>query len=172
MKKSLTILALAALTLSACSDEPPKSIKEIDPSILKVEDLKTGDKQSLRIVWKLADMSASSDMSSAAFGMEKTIRDIVKYFPNPNAEEVRFVLNAGLVDKYGNKSQADVLEIAFPMEEIKKINFSSNSFTSWDLLNLSVEPKQLHPVGRQLLVEYCKEENSIKYAKDFCLRSI
>lgn len=173
MRKAATTLTLAmVLALAACGDEPPKTIKEIDSHILKVEESKDGGNTSLRVIWELPGMSASSDMTSATFGMEKIVKGIVTYFPNQQADEIRFVLNAGLVDHYGNKSRADVVEVPFQMTEIRKINFASDSFTQWDLLNLSGDTRTPHPVGLEFITEYCKEESNAKYARDFCLRSL
>ncbi|MGE8577721.1 MAG: hypothetical protein ACN6QT_21755 [Burkholderia contaminans] len=168
--KKMAISMVTALLLSACGDEPPKTVKDIDSSIVSAAEVKDGGKTVLRIVWKLAGMSAGADMSSAALGIERVIKGIVTYFPNQHADEVRIVLNAGMVDRYGNQSRADLYEIPFEMSEIRKINFDSGSFSHWALLNLSGQPKLLHPTGMELIAAYCKEENNAKYADEFCLR--
>lgn len=172
MRKAATTLTLAmVLALAACGDEPPKTIKEIDSHILRVEESQSGSTPTLRVFWKLDGISAEADMAAATFGMEKVAKGIMKYFPSQQADEVRFILNAGLVDRYGNKSRADAIEVPFSMAEIRKVKFS-DSFTPWDLLNLSEEPRMLHPVGLEFITEYCKEDNNAKYARDFCLRSL
>ncbi|KVN33313.1 hypothetical protein WJ63_04820 [Burkholderia pyrrocinia] len=170
--KKMAISMVTALLLSACGDEPPKTVKDIDSSILSAAEVKDGGKTTLRIVWKLAGMSAGSDMSSATFGIERILKGVVTYFPNQHADEVRIVLNAGLVDRYGNESRADIYEIPFEMSEIRKVNFASGSVSHWRLLNLSGQPKLLHPTGMELIAAYCKEENNAKYADEFCERGL
>ncbi|QEW85433.1 hypothetical protein [Burkholderia pseudomallei] len=170
--KKMAISMVTALLLSACGDEPPKTIKDIDSHIVSATEVKDDGKVVLRIVWKLNGMSAGSDMSNAALGIERIIKGLVTHFPNQRADEVHIVLNSGLVDRYGNTSNADIYEIPFAMDEIRKINFTSGNFSHWDLLNLSGQPALLHPTGMELVAAYCKEENNAKYANVFCRRSL
>ncbi|MBO1857948.1 hypothetical protein J4G52_30820 [Burkholderia cenocepacia] len=170
--KKIAVSLLMTLLLSACGDEPPKTIKDIDSHIVSATEVKDDGKIVLRIVWKLNGMSAGSDMSNAALGIERIVKGLVTYFPNQRADEVHIVLNSGLVDRYGNTSQADIYEIPFAMEEIRKVNFASGNFSHWDLLNLSEQPKLLHPTGMELISAYCKEEDNAKYANRFCRRSL
>lgn len=160
------------ILLSACGDSAPKTIKDIDSSILSVNDIKTNGKAELRIVWKLPGMSAESDMSNAALGMERVLKGIVTNFPEQAPDEIRFVLNANLVDRYGNESRHDVFEIPFAMSEVRKVNFGSESFTHWNLLNLSGRPTLRHPTGMQLVSDYCKDKTNAKYARDFCMNGL
>ncbi len=171
MKKTI-IGMVTGLMLSACGDQPPKTIKDIDSHILSVDEAKNGGKTELRIVWKLAGMSAGADMSNAAFGMQRILKGMATYFPNQQADEVRFVLNAGLVDRYGNESRRDIYEIPFAMSEVRKVNFASEGLTHWALLNLSEQPKMRHPTGMELITAYCKDETNAKYAGEFCLKGL
>lgn len=171
MKKTI-ICMVTGLVLSACGDQPPKTIKDIDSHILSVDEAKDGGKTELRVVWKLAGMSAEADMSNAAFGIGRILKGMATHFPNQQVDEVRFVLNAGLVDRYGNESRSDVYEIPFAMSEIRKVNFASEGFTHWALLNLSEQPKVLHPTGMAFITAYCKDESNAKYATEFCLKGL
>jgi len=170
--KQIGVCMVAAVLLSACGEKPPKTIQDIDSHILSVTETKDAGKTELRIVWKLAGVSPGPDMSNAAFGMERIFKNMVKYFPDQQVDEVRVVLNAGLVDRYGNTKRDDIYEIPFAMSEIRKINFSSDSLTHWGLLNLSERPTLRHPVGRQMISEFCEDEKNAKYAGDFCLKGL
>ncbi len=174
MKKVLSALTIA-LSISACGGdrpEPPKAIKDIDPKIIQVDQAKVDGKSVLKVTLKLNGLSPSTDMFSAGSGMLNVTKGVLKYFPDQASDEVHFVLVAGLVDRYGNKSQADVIEIPYLTSDLKKINFESNSFSEWGLLNLSQETKILHPVGREFIREFCNEESNAKYADTFCTNSI
>lgn len=172
MKGLISAAAATLLLLSACGDGAPKTIKDIDSSILSVNDVKTEGKTVLRIVWKLPGMSAESDMSNAALGMERVLKGIVTYFPEQSSDEIRFVLNANLVDRYGNESRHDVFEVPYAMSEVRKVNFGSESFNHWNLLNLSGRPTLRHPTGLELVSEYCKDKSNAKYARDFCIKGL
>ncbi|UTH73957.1 hypothetical protein [Chromobacterium sp. IIBBL 290-4] len=173
--KNVLFALLVALSISACGGEsptPPKDVKDIDSKITKVDQAKVDGKSVMRVTMKLNGLSASADVFSAGSEMLNISKEIVKYFPKQAGDEVHFVLVADLVDKYGNKSEAGVLEIPYATNELKKINFESSSFTGWNLLNLSQEVTLLHPVGREFIREFCKDESNAKYADTFCTNTI
>ncbi|MFW6853206.1 hypothetical protein [Burkholderia gladioli] len=170
--KKMAISVTTALLLAACSDKPPATIKDIDSHIVSTTEIKDGERSVLKITWKSDNISPESDMNIAVSGINQIIRGIVTQLPNEHADEVHIIINSSLTDKYGNQSRADTLDIPFSMSEVRKINFASNTFTQWDLINLSEQPKLLHNAGKQLMAAYCTNETYAKYAQRFCLKGL
>jgi hypothetical protein len=169
--KEQALIIFMVLSLSACSEEPPKSLNDVDNSITNIQETQDQEGKSLKITLKSLNLSAESDMRLASSSMLKITKAIATSFPTKD-DRIVFLLNSALRDKYGKESRQNIVEIPFSTEDVMKINFQSDNFTEWDLLNLSQKPRLLHPAGSEYFIEYCKDETNIKYATDFCKRAI
>ncbi|MCY1558571.1 hypothetical protein D9M68_955180 [compost metagenome] len=97
---------------------------------------------------------------------------LLKYFPEQKPSHVVFTLNAKLVDQYGNEKQAPVIQLAFSMDDVRKVNYDGGSFTAWSLLGLTTNVEYLHPAGRTIVRDYCADEDNAEYAARFCQSAI
>lgn len=168
-----SLIFCSAILLVGCSDEVPKSIKDIDRNITKVEDVAVNDEIRLSIDLKpIQGQTSANFFFFAADDILKILSKTMQYFPIQKQDEVRFTISTDLTDKYGTVHAKPVIELVFESSEIKKINFKNSDFSSWDLLNLSKSTLYLHPAGKDIVMAYCNDEKNIQYATRFCRNSI
>lgn len=172
MKKKLLGLCLAAL-LAGCGEDVPKNIQETSRDITKVSET-VSDNQKLLVI----DVTPSSGNSNAIFffhateNINKVLAKIIQYFPNQTAQRIDFIISTALSDKYGNTKVFPVLRLSFDMDVVRKINFKNSNFSSWDLLLLANPVDYLHPAGRNIVADYCRDESNSKFAGEFCQKSL
>lgn len=172
-KRVLAAIISASLTFSGCSDDVPKSIKDINRNITKVEDVVVNNEIRLAIDLKPTQGQTSANFFSfAADDILKILSKTMLYFPIQKQDEVRFTISSDLTDRYGNVHAEPIIQLVFESSEIKKINFKNSGFTSWDLLNLAKSSLYLHPAGKDIVIAYCNEESNMRFAGTFCRNSI
>ncbi|MGV2703466.1 UNVERIFIED_CONTAM: hypothetical protein MT382_08650 [Aeromonas salmonicida] len=165
------MVGMLVLGLVGCggTKEPPKTIKDTSRDITAVNMVESKNGKVLNI-----EMETSSVTGGAGFFLMASdevldiMRGVVTYFPEQSGDRARFILSTQLVDKYGNKSSAAVIELGLDMSEVKKINFANNTFTAWDILRFVDQVKYPSLVGVDIIAEYCQKESNQKYAMDFC----
>lgn len=166
------IIAFAAIALAGCGEEPPKTLNEISKSVVDVSTLKLEGAEALVFGLKPDfGYDNSTYFFMATEEANRILPKLVKYFPEQKPDQVVFTLNSTLVDKFGNESEAPIIQLAFNMTDIQKINYEKGQFTSWDLLGLS-NIELLHPAGASIVRDYCAGENNAEYAAVFCRRFI
>jgi hypothetical protein len=148
-------------------DESTQTVKDLSKRIGSIEE----KGRSIDIKFKAQDSwSGKSEVSMASHEMDEILEKIVKNYPD-KYDEVRFILQTKLVDKYGNSSEGETIWFPFDMKEVSKVNFKN--ITNWDLLNnFTTDKIQTTPVGRTMLKEYCTDEDNLKYAQKFCIKAL
>lgn len=169
MKIFVLVITTAILLVTGCG-RTPKTIQDIDPDILSVQERQNGGSGALEVVIKLRGLSVESDMQGAMVRMKDVSKGIATHFATLHVDELHYVLSADLIDTYGNRKRTNVLEVPFTMNEVRQINFDSGQLTPWGFMNLAGKPKVLHPAGTEFLVRYCKDPDNFKFAQSFCLR--
>ncbi|SED80069.1 hypothetical protein [Pseudomonas anguilliseptica] len=170
MKKwNLAFAVMAISALSGCGDAPPKTLEEINRHISSVSTTQLDGVSAL--VFSL-DSKMGYDGASFFFmasdEANRILPKLIKYFPEQNPDVVAFTLNGKLVDKYGNEKDSPVIQLAFKMDEVKKVNYETGQFTNWDLLELMDNIEFLNPAGASIVREYCTDDSNAKHAARFC----
>lgn len=165
------MIGMLVLGLVGCggAKEPPKTIKDTSRDITAVNLVDGKDGKVLKV-----EMETSSITGGAGFflmasdGVLDVMKGVVTYFPEQSGDRARFIFSTQLVDKYGNKSVAPVVELGLDMKEVKKINFANANFTAWDMLRFVDQVKYPSMVGVDIISEYCEKDSNKQYAADFC----
>ncbi|MDT4820570.1 hypothetical protein FQZ97_537160 [compost metagenome] len=167
------IVVAAALALAGCGETKPTSLVEISKSITEVSTAKVGSAEALVFALK-PDFGYDNQtyFFMATQEANRILPKLLKYFPEQKSSHVVFTLNAKLVDQYGNEKQAPVIQLAFSMDDIRKVNYQSGTFTSWNLLGLTSNVEYLHPAGRTIVRDYCADESNAENAARFCRSAI
>ena len=163
--RMLTTLAAltAALSLSACSEKPPKSLEEI-PGVVKINDPNFSAAMGTLVI----DIKAERFYRFSVDAVD-TLRKVKLYFPSEldRYKKIWVFGTSSLVDKYGNQSSHRTVGIEWPTEELKKAHLEEKKLVTWDVLNLASDVRRFNRAGDEMFIEYCKEENSQKYAASF-----
>ena len=167
MKKTILTLALAALFLTSCGDDPPpKTIKQISLVITKVVE----SKDSIRIFIEPGSaLRAKDHFQNISMSTYTISQGLVKYFPKQMAGDVVYVASVDSVDGYGNNSTEPALELKYKVDDLKKVNF--DNIYHRDLLELSEPVKYLNMAGRQVINTWCIEEENKTVAINFCAKN-
>jgi hypothetical protein len=151
----------------------PASINEISGNIISVNEISKDGNKIFKIDYK---MDFFSDDADIMFMVSNDIRDdlqkINENFPDLQDSKIEFALVAKLQDQYGNTSDQPVMLLSWDMADIKKINFTGNNFTGWNLLSLANPVEFLHPVGKKIIYAYCQDPKTVEYTGNFCMTSI
>ncbi len=164
--KLLWLLAATVIALAGCSKSPPKTLEEIGGGVLKINDTAFMAPMGTMTV----DIEADTSLASFTYKADKVLRDMKQHFPG-ELEKYKKIWVFGttkLVDKYGNKLSERTVGIEWPTDELRKANLASDTLTTWQVLNLASEVRGFQGVGHDMFLEYCKEENNQKYARQFC----
>lgn len=78
--------------------------------------------------------------------------------------EIVYFFHGPMVDKYGNGSIGLFMNLRYPMDEVRKINWDNMSYERF--LNLAVDGT-FEDVGKQVLYAYCKADEDWK-SRTFC----
>jgi hypothetical protein len=74
-----------------------------------------------------------------------------------------------VIDAYGNEGMRRTLDLAMDRATMERINY--DRITIWGLLNLTT-PTIHHPLGQQMIAEYCQDDDARRYSTDFCLGAL
>ncbi|WP_035468993.1 hypothetical protein [Trinickia symbiotica] len=163
MKKTNDLSMLAAVALlfcsvfAGCSEETPKSIQDISPSITKVD--QSTDGKTITVTIKQDSIFQGGNTT------KDVLAGIMQHFKSLPFDKVDVVMNEVLVDQYGRQSVEPIVGLDFPRSEMEKIDFQN--VVGWNILNISTP----HRIGNQsahIIETECSEENNAKYAATFC----
>ena len=172
MKKTLLTLSVGML-LAGCGDSPPKTIQETSRDITKVSEVRN-DKEKILVI----DIKPSSGHDNSSFffmasmDIAKVASSIMKNFPDASIERFDFIISTGLSDKYGNSKTLPIIGLSVNRAELAKYNFKERELTDVSLLRLAHPAKYLHPSGKKIISDYCKDASNAESAADFCQRSL
>ncbi|WP_409284325.1 hypothetical protein [Pseudomonas protegens] len=162
-------LALMALALTGCGEGKPSSIAELNRSITGVSSGEAAGQKWLEFDMKpQIAHSGSAFFFSASTDANETLPKLFKFFPEENPDRVLFTLSTDLKDDFGNTKTFKVIQLAFDTADVKKINFQRGQFTSWNLLGHVTNVEFLHPAGKEILRDYCKDSDNATNAALFC----
>lgn len=162
-RRTVAFVALAAVFLSACGEEP-QSVQDLSPAYTVAE--------SPDLVVVGVDTSGSG--YSAVFGLGMDIKRIAKFIAthpekHPDVGTIRLEATTAVIDGYGNEGTQRTLDLAMDRATMERINY--DRITMWSLLNLT-RPTIRHRLGREMVAEYCQDDNAQKYSTDFCIAAL
>lgn len=153
------------------ADPPkPQKVEDLSRHIVKVETVNVLDKGvRLQITHFQKDvLSEKSFVSSAAFDAVRINKGIVENWPD-KYYEVLYFFRVPTTDQYGQSGDALAFKVRWDSADLRRIKW--DNFTAWGLLNLARDV-QFNPIGRRAVIEYCKDDDNLKYALEFCRRLV
>lgn len=157
-------IIIAVMSLTACG---PSSVQELSGAIVKTGVAETGTGKRLEVTHAMKSiLSEKTWLFEVSSDLKDITRGIVENWPD-DYDEVFFFVHAPVQDQYGREDTAQVMQISWVVDDLKKVNWSN--MTNWQLLGLAKDV-QFKPLGRRLATAFCEDPDNARYAGRFCLR--
>lgn len=149
------------LAIGSMEDDKPETLEKANDDITRV--IEGGKGVRIDIYDKYYSDIGVYEMARAILDILKDIKNV---WPD-KYESIQFVVYTNSWDQYGNESVTMAMMLFYDMSEVHKINFDNMS--EFRILNLATDV-DFKPIGRELSLKYCSDQEYRKFSYVFCGR--
>lgn len=164
MRSTMLAMYAVVVMLTACGE--PNELEKVSRNITDYKGTSdSGGNKYLLINLKSGGWDGGKrDLTTASEDMFNSAKWVAKRYPE--IPYIRFTISADMVDRYQNSAGSkEVLSMSYLMSDLKKMNW--DKIFPFSLLDFAEDVKYDRH-GRDMLVKYCADADSVKWAPRFC----